>query len=398
MSAVTHTTAPRGTGIALPRIPRVPRSPDRIVSGTAAAYAARWRVEPTVVRAALGVLTLVGGLGLALYGIGVATTVPPTREPLPAPADGAVDHTREIAIGAGTAAILLLARSVGLWPGDGVMIPAIVVALAVALVWTGGRAKNVSDITPAVRIGAGVVLAISGVAALAARTGGLANVGRSIAAIAVVIGGLAVVAAPALGRFLSRLDDERTARVREEERADLAAHLHDSVLQSLVLIQRADDPRQMSGLARRQERELRSWLYGGRSLGEPTGVDAAVEAMATSIEADHQTRIEAVVVGDAELDDAARAFIGVLREATTNAARHAGVEHIDVYVEVDDDALVGYVRDTGCGFDPTIVADDRHGLRESIIGRAERVGGKAIVTTAPGAGTEVEVHVPRGSR
>ena len=207
-----------------------------------------------------------------------------------------------------------------------------------------------------------------------------------------------MIAAPALGRLLGRLDEERMLRVREEERATLAAHLHDSVLQSLVLIQRADDPRQMSGLARRQERELRAWLYGGRPMGEPTTIVAAVDAMAAGVEADHEIRVEAVTVGDGDLDAPARAFLGAVREATTNAARHAGADHVDVYVEVDPAALLGFVRDTGRGFDPAQVAPDRHGLTDSVIGRAERVGGTATVTSRPGAGTEVEVRVPRNGR
>ena len=204
-----------------------------------------------------------------------------------------------------------------------------------------------------------------------------------------------MIAAPAIGRLVEQLDQERMLRVREEERAALAAHLHDSVLQSLVLIQRSDDPRQMVGLARRQERELRAWLYGGRPLGEATTLTAAVEAMTAGIEVDHAVRIDVVTVGEQPIDPAARAFLGALREAATNAARHSGAGHIDVYVEVDEDALVGYVRDTGVGFVPADVAPDRHGLADSIIGRAERVGGKATIASVPGEGTEVEIRVPR---
>jgi signal transduction histidine kinase len=230
---------------------------------------------------------------------------------------------------------------------------------------------------------------------MADRTGGLADVGRSASAVAIAITGAAVIAAPAIGRLVGRLDQERRLRVREEERAALAAHLHDSVLQSLVLIQRADDPRQMTSLARRQERELRSWLYGGRTEAEPTTLQGAVEAMTAAIELDHAIRVDAVTVGDQSLDDAATAMLGVLREATTNAARHAQVEHVDVYVEVDDRSLVGYVRDTGVGFDPEAVAADRRGIAESILGRAERAGGKATVASSPGSGTEVEIRIPR---
>ncbi len=374
---------------------KLPRSADRIVAGVVGAYAARWRVEPIVLRAAVGVLTLAGGIGLALYGVGIATTTGPARDVTPA-GTAPADRRRDLAIASGTLAILVVARWMGLWPGDAIMIPAILVATAVALLWTQGRGRS-RRLPPALRVGAGVVLAISGVAALAERTGGLTDVGRSVGAIAVAVGGVAVIAAPAIGRLVAQRDQERMLRVREEERANLAAHLHDSVLQSLVLIQRSDDPRQMAGLARRQERELRSWLYGGLPLGEPTTLNAAVEAMTAAIEVDHAVRIDAVTVGDQPLDESARAFLGALREAATNAARHSGAAKVDVFVEVDDDVLVGYVRDTGVGFVLAQVAKDRHGLADSILGRAERAGGKATVVSRPGAGTEVEIRTPRSS-
>jgi signal transduction histidine kinase/phage shock protein PspC (stress-responsive transcriptional regulator) len=393
-----NTPAPRRSWRAAVHPDRVPRSPDRILVGVAGGYAAQWRVEPTVVRAAIGLLTLAGGIGAVLYGIGILTTSPPDPNATIAPVP--VDRRRELAIGAITLAVLVIARDAGLWPGDGVMIPAALVAIAVAVMWTPGRPERASGVAklalqPAIRVATGLVLAIAGIAAMADRTGGLADVGRSASAVAIAVTGAAVIAAPAIGRLVGRLDQERRFRVREEERAALAAHLHDSVLQSLVLIQRSDDPRQMTSLARRQERELRSWLYGGRTGEEPTTLQGAVEAMTAAIEVDHAVRVDAVTVGDQPLDEAATAMLGVLREATTNAARHAEVEHIDVYVEVDDRSLVGYVRDTGVGFDPDAVAADRRGITESIVGRAERAGGKATVTSAPGGGTEVEIRLPR---
>jgi len=211
----------------------------------------------------------------------------------------------------------------------------------------------------------------------------------------VVIGGLAMFAAPAIGRLLRTLDDERAMRIREDERARVATHLHDSVLQSLVLIQRSDDPRRMSALARRQERALRRWLYGGSDPGDPTTLAAAIEAMTAELEADHDVRIEAVIVGDQPLDGRAVELVAALREALVNAARHADVAQVDVFVEVDDAELTGYVRDTGRGFDPTTVPGDRRGISESIVGRLQRAGGTATLTSRPGAGTEVELRIPR---
>jgi signal transduction histidine kinase len=282
------------------------------------------------------------------------------------------------------------------------MVPATIVAIAAVVIWAPAERAMQRDpgirrlaTAPLVRWIVGAVLAIAGVAALADRTGGLRDVGRSISAIAIAIAGIGVIAAPALGRLLATLDTERTLRIREEERAAVAAHLHDSVLQSLVLIQRSDDPRRMVSLARRQERELRSWLYGTRPVGEPTSLTAAVESMAATIELDHGVRIEAVTVGDAPIDEPTRAFLGALKEAATNAARHSLADHVDVYVEADDSELTGFVRDTGVGFDPAAVPTDRHGIADSIVGRIDRAGGRAVVTSRPGGGTEVEIELPR---
>jgi signal transduction histidine kinase/phage shock protein PspC (stress-responsive transcriptional regulator) len=375
---------------------RVPRGSDRVIAGVASGWADRWGVEPTVVRAAVGLLTLVGGLGAVLYGLAAVLSTDSLPEPPPRPA-GVDRWRREAAIGCATAALLLLARAIGLWPGDGIMVPAAAIAVGISVVWSHGRVGR----TPAgwslraLQVVAGLVLLVAGVVSLASRTGGLGAVGASASAIAVVVGGLAIFAAPALGRLLRRLDAERAARIREDERATVAAHLHDSVLQSLVLMQRTNDPRRMTAIARRQERELRSWLYGTTHDGEPASLHAAIDALAVAIEDDHDVRVEAVVVGDQPLDDASRALLAAVREAVVNAACHAGVDRVDVFVEADDAELTGFVRDTGKGFDPTDVAEDRRGISESIIGRVQRLGGTAVLTSHPGSGTEVEIRVPR---
>jgi signal transduction histidine kinase len=398
MAGVTTTAQPRAVHDG-----RVPRSADRVLFGVAGGYAERWRVEPTVLRASIGLLALAGGVGVVLYAIGYACSSPRTAD---APAVVAPSsRRRDLAVAAATAAMLLTAERLQAWPGDGLMIPATIVAIAVVLIWRPRDAEPTTAagrLTPVVRVVLGTALAVAGIATLAGRTGNISDLARALAAIAIVLGGAAVIAAPAIGRLLGTVDAERSLRIREEERAALAAHLHDSVLQSLVLIQRADDPRRMAGLARRQERELRAWLYGShpatQRLGEPTSLMAAVEAMTATIEVDHEVRIEAVTVGDAPIDDVARALLGALREATTNAAHHSGADHVDVYVEADPDELVAFVRDTGAGFDPTAIAPDRHGIADSIIGRIERVGGRATVTSSPGAGTEVELTIARRAR
>lgn len=399
------------TCVSVLRIPRVPRSNDRVIAGVAAGWAQRWEVEPTVVRAVVGLLTLVGGIGVALYAAAALASVAP--QPSARTATQAVrandrsrpsrplrDRRRELALASATAAILVAARAIGLWPGDGIMVPAASVAIGIAVVWTGDR-SILGTVSPQrwggriLQIVAGVALLGGGVISLANRTGGLSNVGASASAIAVVLGGLAMFAAPAVGRLLHTLDDERALRIREDERASVAAHLHDSVLQSLVLIQRSDDARRMATLARRQERELRAWLYGTTVPGEPASLHAAIDALTVEIETDHDVRVEAVVVGDQPLDDVSRAMLAALREAIVNAARHADVDRVDVFVETDDAEVTGFVRDTGRGFDPAHIPPDRRGITDSIVARIQRSGGTATVTSHLGAGTEVELCIPR---
>jgi signal transduction histidine kinase len=369
-----------------------------VLAGVASGWADRWGVEPTVVRAAVGLLTLAGGLGVVLYAAAAILSTdgvdgaPARRLPM------RDRWRRELAIGCATAAVLVACRALDVWPGDGIMVPAAAVAAGLSIMWSlGGRSRPTVGGTSArvLQVLVGVVLLVAGVASLASRTGGLAGVGASAGAIAVVVGGLAIFAAPALGRLLRRLDDERGARIREDERASMAAHLHDSVLQSLVLLQRTSDPRRMTTIARRQERELRAWLYGTTRDGEPTSLHAAIDALAVAIEADHDIRVEAVVVGDQPLDDASRALVSAVREAVVNAARHADVDRVDVFVEADPAELTGFVRDTGRGFDPATVGRDRRGISESIVGRVQRLGGTAVLSSTPGVGTEVELRVPR---
>jgi signal transduction histidine kinase len=174
----------------------------------------------------------------------------------------------------------------------------------------------------------------------------------------------------------------------------MAAHLHDSVLHTLALIQRADASPEVVGLARRQERELRAWLY--RAPVPPEGrLRPAVEAIATRVEQRHDVPVDIVVVGDAPLDDAGRALVDACQEAAFNAARHSGAPLVSVYVEVEPDELTGFVRDEGKGFDPDQVPTDRRGIADSIRGRIRRHGGTVTIISSPGEGTEVQLRLPR---
>lgn len=209
-----------------------------------------------------------------------------------------------------------------------------------------------------------------------------------------LLAGFAIIAGPWTLSTVRELSAERRGRIREQERAELAAHLHDSVLHTLALIQRhVDDPREVQRLARGQERELRGWLY--RPTRAPDqDFAAALEQLGAEVEDAHGIRVETVVVGTCRLDDRLVTLLQAVREATVNAARHAGTPKIAVFAEIESDAVTVYVRDRGRGFDLSEIPDDRFGVKESIVGRMERNGGRASVRTARGDGTEVRLQMP----
>ena len=247
------------------------------------------------------------------------------------------------------------------------------------------------------RIGAGLMLLIAAITLFSLRSGSLTvalNVGLA-AAFGIV--GLGFMVGPWLLRLSSDLSEEREARVRSEERADVAAHLHDSVLQTLALIQRsAGDPATVSRLARAQERDLRSWLFDSHGEG-PDMLAAALRAVAAEVEDAHGVPVEVVCVGDAPVTEEDRPLVLATREAITNAAKHSGAGSVDVYAEATASGVEIFVRDRGAGFAPDLVAEDRQGIRSSIVGRMERHGGSASVRSTPGEGTEVRLSLPNRS-
>ena len=218
---------------------------------------------------------------------------------------------------------------------------------------------------------------------------------RTLIVLGLVVVALLLAAAPWIIRVRRSLATIREEKMLADARADMAAHLHDSVLQTLALIQRqAQNPKAVAALARRQERELRSWLYGETAVDAPT-VKAALVASAAEVEDAHGVDIDIVVVGDRDLDGDARPLVQAAREAMVNAAKHAGVAKVDVYAEVDDDAIEVFVRDRGGGFVLDDIPADRMGVRGSIIERLRRAGGNATIRSAPGAGTEVRLEMKR---
>jgi signal transduction histidine kinase len=246
-----------------------------------------------------------------------------------------------------------------------------------------------------VRTGFGLLLVVVGSIGFLAASGELAEAGQGLAFTAVVVGGLAVIAAPWITVLARELQNERRERIRQEERAEVAAHVHDSVLHTLTLIQRnAHDPREVLRLARSQERELRNWLYQPKQDADAT-VAAAVRRAAAEVEDEHGVPIEIVCVGDADLTPSLNALVQAARQAMVNAAKYAEAPVVSVYAEVEPDEVTVFVRDRGKGFDLDAVPPDRMGIRESIIGRMERNGGSARVRTAPGEGTEVTLTMRR---
>lgn len=255
--------------------------------------------------------------------------------------------------------------------------------------WLGVRSSR--DRSSLARIVAGAALAVSGSIVLATRGSGPTILWDVLIATLAVLCGLGLVLAPWALRFWRRLQDEQASRIRETERADIAAHLHDSVLQTLALIQRTDDPARIAQLARAQERELRTWLYGGGKAATDSLATAATD-IAAEVEELHGVPIDLVVTGDRPLDEGAEALVRAFREALLNAVRH-GAPPVTAYVEAGHERVEAFVRDRGAGFDIADIPEDRLGVRESILGRMERHGGTAKIRRLEG-GTEVELCLP----
>ncbi|WNZ09153.1 PspC domain-containing protein [Streptomyces sp. 11x1] len=289
--------------------------------------------------------------------------------------------------------------------------PTVLVAAGVALVWrqadnarrarwaeVGRRRRTITLL----RSVAGVLLVTAGVSGIFVLQGSAAHLGSVLQAALAVLVGIALLAGPYLVRMTQDLSEERLMRIRAQERAEVAAHVHDSVLHTLTLIQRnADKPNEVRRLARAQERDLRNWLYKPEGTGkdeddEPDTLAEAVRRNAAEVEDKHGVPIEVVVVGDCPLDEGLTAQMQAAREAMVNAAKYGGEGGaVQVYAEVEGRTVFVSVRDRGPGFDLDAIPADRMGVRESIIGRMERNGGTARLRAVPGGGTEVELEMER---
>src|SRR4051812_39284043 len=372
------------------------------LGGVAAGLARRLGVDPLAVRLGFVIATLAGGWGALLYLL-LWATLPAEEIDGPAPRFRTGRSAVEVGLGAALLLLsaLLLARKVGLWSSDALVWPLVLVAGGGALLWRQSLAgaDDAAEATPreepagerrarraavVSRTSLGVALVLAAGAGVLYFTGALHAARDGVLAALAPAGAPGVIFAPFIGRVVGELAGGRRRRGREQGRAELAAHLHDSVLQTLALMQqRAEAPREVATLARRQERELRAWL-AGRAPGVVTQTLAgALEAAAAEVEATHRVPVEVVAVGETGLDERGEALVAAAREAMVNAAKHGGPEPVQVFAEAENGSLAVYVRDRGPGFDPAGVPPDRRGVRDSIVRRMAPPRGRAAVHPTP---------------
>jgi len=390
----------------------------QLLGGVAAGLAQRTGFSVGVIRAAIVIATLVSTGYLAIAYV-LAWLLIPAEGADSNIGSKALTDKRGISLAAALASVLVVALVIASalnapWVTS-LAVPLIVCAVGLVLISRNapeeeleylrgladpaGMSRTAPRSRRVLRVILGAVLLVGGLGVLLQGHERLALL-KPLAGIILLVGGIVLTLGPWLLRTAKEAVDERQARVRAEERADMASRVHDSVLQTLALIQRrAGDPNQVIQLARAQERELRSWLFDGRAPGSMEGqaetVADGVRLIQQEVEAQHGTPVDAVTVGDCELDDDLSALLAAAREATVNAAKWSGADVVSLFAEVEPASVSLFVRDRGRGFDPATVPGDRKGLAESVQARVARRGGTATIRSAPGQGTEVALTIPR---
>ncbi len=376
------------------------RSSHRLLGGVAGGIADHLRVPVLAIRVVFVLLSFAGGVGALLYC--VYWIVVPT-------APGTVTGKRAMLLEYGAAVVVFVIAVVFALQGTplgSLFVPAVLGCVGGALIWRqasesqrqrwwrlsqSSLSARHRDRLGRARLVAGASFVAIGAIAVLARHN-LNAVRDGLVGVAVAAVGIAVITGPWWVKLVNDVSAERRERLQSQARADLADRVHDSVLQTLALIQRnASSPREVARLARGQERELRGLLYGAPSTS--SHLADSLRAAAAEVEDAYGIVVSVVAVGDAELDEPRRALVAATREALVNAAKHSGTSTVSLYVEVEPDSAVAFIRDRGRGFDPAEVADDRQGLRHSIVGRIERFGGQVTVRSAAGEGTEVEIRL-----
>ncbi|UIZ93269.1 PspC domain-containing protein [Corynebacterium sp. CNCTC7651] len=383
-----------------PLYPRLRRSRSlRVVAGVASGLAQHLQIPVLWVRVFFVIASFAGGLGPLLYaGLWMLTPLEEKQAEKSNVEKRSALNIVLVAVGfVGALVALQVTSGVG---GTVVFVLGLLIVGAVIALQAYDRGTG--SVANYAALAVGVLLVMGGVLAIALM-GENAGITGVVVSVLVTVFGVAVLVVPLIAKLASSLVAEREAKAVADQRTEIASRLHDSVLQTLALIQKqADNPEEVARLARGQERELRAWLFDASE--KPTGdsattVFAAVQKAAGEVEDMFGVVIGPVTVGeDVAFDASTEPLVLAAREAMVNAAKHAGVERIDVYAEHLAGELTVFVRDRGAGFDVDAVPEDRHGVRDSIFGRMERAGGTARITSAPGEGTEVELTVPAPPR
>jgi signal transduction histidine kinase len=381
------------------------RREGHLVAGVAAGLADHLGIDVLLIRIGFVVTVVLGGLGVFLYAAFWVFVPQSTDEPRREVVRSSRHQLVTFAVLG--VAILLAAQLVGFGPGF--LWPAAAVITGAAIVWRqadesqrlrwrtlAARGAQLepggSRLRTALRYASGALLVLIGMTTFLALHVALPQARRATLPVLVVVVGLFLLIGPWVLRALREANDERTARIHEHERVELAGRVHDSMLQTLTLIeQRADEPDEVRRLVRHSERELRGWLYS--PLPQPETLQAAIHDVCADIEDHYAVTIHLVMVGDHPVSAAVQALAQAVREATLNSAKHSGVTQIAVYLEVYAGEIVVYIRDRGCGFDPSAVPTDRFGVRDSVVARMQRHGGDAVIRSST-TGTEVRLSLP----